>query len=295
MKNAFLIFACAFVFASHVLAQKTSGCGERDLKCQADVLTKATQADPKNPENYYNLGVVLQKNGSHKEAVQSFDMYVAMPGLKPQLAADGYNNRGISNRALKRPDLALADFTKAIDLNPKKPEFLVNRGNAAVDLKKSDEALADYGRAIAVDPTFALAYANRGHYFAAMGKLDEALKDLSKAIELDAQNPEPLYTRAMVYRTKREFAKAIPDLDKYIALNPESGQYLADGYLNRGIAYVFTARPEQGLADISKAIELAPGYIDAYQARAILYRQLKKNDLAEADERKVAELTAPPK
>jgi tetratricopeptide (TPR) repeat protein len=155
------------------------------------------------------------------------------------------------------------------------------------------EALADYAAAISADPGYALAYANRGHYYAEISKAEEALKDLARAIELDPANPEPWYTRAMVYRSQREFAKAIPDLNKYIALTPSNPRYLADGYLNRGIAHASTGNLDLAMQDISKAIEAAPDYADAYKARATVYRLMKKNDLAEADEQKARSLLKP--
>ena len=84
----------------------------------------------------------------------------------------------------------------------------------------------------------------------------------------------------------------IADLDKYIAIDPGNPQYLADGYLNRGINYAILARFEAAEKDITKAIEISPKYIDAYRSRALVYRQLKKIALAEADERKATELAA---
>ena len=36
-------------------------------------------------------------------------------------------------------------------------------------------------------------------------------------------------------------------------------------------------------------------YVDAYKARAVLYRQMKKDNLAAADDRKAAEIVSVPK
>jgi tetratricopeptide (TPR) repeat protein len=295
MKTLILFFACILLATAATGYGQTFGCAERDYECQLGWAFAALQDDPDDPENLYNIGLVYQRMGDHPRAINSFTMYISKPGLKPEYIADGYNNRGISQRALKRFDLAVADYSKAIGLYPKHARYYVNRGNASRDMGKKQEAVEDYGRAISVDPKFALAYANRGHYFAEIAKTDDALKDLSMAIELDPTYAEAYYTRAMVYRSRKEFGKAIPDLDKYIALNPGNDQYLADGYLNRGIAYVSSGKLEQAEKDMTKAIELSPSYVDAYKARAILYRQMKKENLAAADERKAAQLIAAPK
>ena len=122
-----LLSACLLVListATAASAQAPTGCAERDFKCQLDARMKALQDDPKNPENYYNLGNLWQRMGAHKEAVEAFSMYVSIPGVKPELLADGYNNRGISQRRLNRPDLAHADYTKATELHPRTPRRL---------------------------------------------------------------------------------------------------------------------------------------------------------------------------
>lgn len=267
------------------------GCGKQDYRCQIDALTRSQKEDPKNPENYYNMGVVFQRAGAHAEAIQTLNMYIVIPGVKPEFLADGYNLRGISEKALNQFDAAFADYSKAIELDPKRAEFWINRGNVSIRLKKPDNAMADYNRAIVLDPKSSLAYANRGHLYFESSKYDEAFRDLAKAIDIDPTNAEPFYTRAMMYGKNGEFSKAVNDLDQYIYLNPNNPQYLADAYLNRGMAYAMLHKPEPAEKDFNRAIELSPKYIDAYEARAKLYRLLKKDGLAAADERKVAELT----
>jgi Tfp pilus assembly protein PilF len=49
-------------------------------------------------------------------------------------------------------------------------------------------------------------------------------------------------------------------------------------------------RLDQALADFTKVIELDPTRANGYKARAMVYREMKKNDLAEADEKKAREL-----
>ncbi|MBP6003853.1 MAG: tetratricopeptide repeat protein [Pyrinomonadaceae bacterium] len=268
---------------------QTWGCGERDFKCQLDSRMKALQADPKDPENYYNLGIVFQRSGAHAQAVESFSMYIMIPGLKPEFVADGYNNRGISQRALKKPDLAYADYTKAIELNPKKPEYLVNRANASVDMKKVDLSMTDYAQAIKVDPAYGQAYAQRGLLYANQGRVDDAMRDFAKSIEVSPTYAEPYYNRGTIYSGKKEFAKAIPDYEKYVSLISDP-VYLSDGYMNLGIAQFYTGNPQRAVDAFTRVIEFQPKWPDGYRARAMVYREMKKIDLAEADERRASEL-----
>jgi tetratricopeptide (TPR) repeat protein len=203
MKQVFVVAVSILTLAVLNAQGQTWGCGERDFKCQLDGRMKALEADPKNPENYYNLGIVFQRSGAHTQAVESFSMYIMIPGLKPEFVADGYNNRGISHRALKKPDLAHSDYTKALELNPKKPEFLVNRANASVDMKRVDEAMADYAQAIKVDPRYAQAYAQRGILYTRQGRVDDALRDFGKSIEINPAYAEPYYNRGTIIQEKK--------------------------------------------------------------------------------------------
>ncbi len=45
------------------------------------------------------------------------------------------------------------DYNKAIQLNPNLANAYINRGNTYKDLNNIELALADYDRAIALDPT----------------------------------------------------------------------------------------------------------------------------------------------
>lgn len=289
IKRVFVVAVSIVTLAVLNAQGQTWGCGDRDFKCQLDGRMKALQADPKNSENYYNLGIVFQRSGTHEEAVESFSMYIMIPGLKPEFVADGYNNRGISQRALKKPDLAYADYTKAVELNPKKPEFLVNRANASIDMKKIDDAMVDYAQAIKIDPTYAQAYAQRGILYTNQRRVDDALRDFAKSIEINPAYAEPYYNRGTIYSGKKEFAKAIPDYEKYVSLISDP-VYLADGYMNLGIAHFYTGRPQKAVDDFTKVIEVQPKWANGYRARAMVYREMKKTDLAEADERRAVEL-----
>ena len=97
--------------------------------------------------------------------------------------ADGYNNRAIANHRLGKNEASMADYAKAIELNPASARFFTNRGNLYSDLKRFDEAIADYTKAIALDPAYAAAYEGRG--IANGTKQDfEAIEDFPRSSNL---------------------------------------------------------------------------------------------------------------
>jgi tetratricopeptide (TPR) repeat protein len=57
---------------------------------------------------------------------------------------------------------AIADYTRAIKIEPEYASPYINRGNTYAKLNNYNAAIADYTSAIRIDPELAIAYNNRG-------------------------------------------------------------------------------------------------------------------------------------
>ena len=77
-------------------------------------------------------------------------------------AAEKYFKLGLEKYDKKDYQGAIADFDKAIEINPKYADAYNNRGNAKNQLKQYQEAIADYNKAIELNPKNVQAYNNRG-------------------------------------------------------------------------------------------------------------------------------------
>ena len=98
---------------------------------------------------------------------------------------------GLTLRARKRPDDALAAANRAIRLAPRYPDAYNLRGLVLSATGHLDDAVASYAHAIELDPGFAHAYFNRALSWIALDRPAEAARDLAVLEELD----EPLATR----------------------------------------------------------------------------------------------------
>ena len=103
--------------------------------------------------------------------------------------------RGEDHRLAKRYDEALADYTRAMELDPGNAWAIIGRGETYRLMGRYDEALADFTRAIELDPGNAWAIAGRGETYRLMGRYDEALADFNRAIELDPGNAWAIASR----------------------------------------------------------------------------------------------------
>ena len=84
-----------------------------------------------------------------------------------------------------------------------------------------DKAIADFTEAIRLDPRRAEAYWGRAHAYAKKGEFDKAIADFTEAIRLDPRHAEAYCGRAYAYAKKGEFDKAIADYTEAIRLNPK--------------------------------------------------------------------------
>ncbi|MCY2972389.1 MAG: tetratricopeptide repeat protein [Planctomycetota bacterium] len=60
-----------------------------------------------------------------------------------------------------------------------------NRAATYLEIKKYPDAIADYTKAIELNPMYAKAYDNRGNAYKALGKTKEAEEDFAKAKALE--------------------------------------------------------------------------------------------------------------
>ena len=98
---------------------------------------------------------------------------------------------GISNLNLDKPEKALKDFNRAIEIDPTRADGYVGRANTLNTLGRYEESLKDYDIAIEIDPKLANAYVNRGSAYSHLGQYKKAIADYEKGLELDPKIDDP--------------------------------------------------------------------------------------------------------
>ncbi len=112
------------------------------------------------------------------------------------LLASACFDRGLKKERNDDFDGALADFTKAIELNPNMFLYFLARGVARESKNDYTGALADFDRLVELNPTDADSFANRGECLQMQGHYPEALADYTQAIQMDpASAREPRLLR----------------------------------------------------------------------------------------------------
>ena len=79
----------------------------------------------------------------------------------------------------------MADFNRALELDPRSAATYFNRGNAWFAGGDADKALADFEQAIKINPNVAPVWNNAGNARFIKGDIDGAIASYNRAIELD--------------------------------------------------------------------------------------------------------------
>ena len=205
-----------------------------------------------------------------------------------------YWNRGQFLRSQGKFDLALADYTKAINIEPKNPELHNSRGKTYFDMamggkfpnkvgEYTQKAIEDFNAGLskpkAKPKSKAEMLINRGAAHASLGRFDQALKDLNEGVTVDPENKNGYLNRSLVYFNLKQFENAITDYTKYLTFDP----YNANIWYERGMLRRSLDKAQEALTDLNRAIELDPNLGIAYMERARAQALLGNKAAAQAD------------
>lgn len=191
-----------------------------------------------------------QRSSSLDEQIANYDKAVELDPL----FANAYNNRGLSYIDKGEFDRALRDFNTALHLDRQFAWAYSNRGMAYFHKGEYDNAIENLTEAIRLDPTLAIAFTNRGSASNEKGEYDKAIQDYSEALRIDPTYSLAYGGRGVTYMTKGDLDKAIQDFNEAARLNPT----YAPIYISRAYAYAAKNDAQNAIADGEKAISLAP-------------------------------------
>src|SRR5205085_1238255 len=131
-------------------------------------------------QGYATRGQALAKSGKTDEALAEFDR---------ALALDPYNvpalyGRGLIYQGEKQHEQAIADFTAANGLSPQRVDPLLSRAASYLALDKAKEAVVDLDEAVQADPNSAPAWSARGQAYERLGDKTKAATSYGRAIGL---------------------------------------------------------------------------------------------------------------
>jgi tetratricopeptide (TPR) repeat protein len=152
-------------------------------------------------------------------------------------------------------DEAMAEFRRAIELDPEGAPAHYMLGVCWQDRGQLDEAMAEYRRAIELDPKWAPAHERLGMYWEARDRLDEAMAEYRRAIELDPKGGAAHFRLGRCWEARGRLDEAMAEYRRAIELDPEK----APAHYQLGVCWQARGRLDEAMAEYRRAIELDPG------------------------------------
>mmetsp|Transcript_75101 Transcript_75101/g.140076 ORF Transcript_75101/g.140076 Transcript_75101/m.140076 type:complete len:410 (+) Transcript_75101:134-1363(+) len=153
-------------------------------------------------------------------------------------------------------DGALADLTRALELDPKNARAWSRRGVVRVLKGQIIEALADCRQAVKLEPDSALIWSHQGAVKFEAGDYKGAIEDCSKAISLKPSLSDAWVDRGGAKLELGNAAGAIDDYTEALRLEPNSAPTLT----NRAIAKHDLGDFEGAITDCRRAIQIRPTF-----------------------------------
>ena len=151
---------------------------------------------------------------SAAEANTAADAKVSAQG--PEDAA-ALARRGTASAGRHDYDSALADLTRATELEPNNADYFYERGRVFWSKKEQPKAMADFDRAIELRPEFVSALMSRAELRINARNFPEARADLDAIDKIAAKQADVRFEMALAYERVFLLAPAVAQFDLWIA------------------------------------------------------------------------------
>jgi tetratricopeptide (TPR) repeat protein/predicted aspartyl protease len=204
----------------------------------------------------------------------------APPAIDEPKDAGGYSRRGAAAAARRDYERAVADYTKAIELDPTDPTYPYQRALAHMALRQLLLAGDDLNLTLKLQPDNIEALANRAELRLGARDRPGAIADVDKAAEL-APRPADIHLRlASFYERVNLFDQAVAQFDLWISTHQDEGemsQALAGRCRTRALA---GKDLDKALNDCNRALRLGPRSAGMFDSRGMIY--LRQGDYERA-------------
>lgn len=212
---------------------------------------------------YSAAGDLLDK----AESLLAKSDYVGAESLLQQATAkdpgsyQAWYDLGYAHQALKRPNDAIADYHKSVEINPRIFESNLNLGLALAATEHGDEAIKYLSAATQLEPANHSPQAKE-HAWMALAKLQESTNTSNaeqaflQAAELTPKDPEPRLSLGQMYENQGKLEQAKPQFQQALAISEGSERAQAlRGLVNVAIA---SRQYSEAESNVRQYLALAP-------------------------------------
>ena len=265
-----------------------------------------------NPEAWYGKANCLVHLGRLHEALNAYDRAID----DSPFSAKAWFGRAVALQKLNFHPLALTSLQACVVYALKDDDALKIKAAGAVEkyVKKGLKPVPDntfvqivegyhlaadhhdftrsiefFDSAIALGPSVSKAWQFKAMSLDALNRLDEAIAAYEKALEIEGQNAVYRFNKAVLHKRAGNPDKAYADLIKAIEICPDYLEALS----NLGNLLGILNRPEESLQYLTKAVEISPDAQNPWFNKAMTEDQLGLSSEAVASYKKFLALASP--
>ena len=209
---------------------------------------RALAANPSHVKSHNNLALALVELGRLEEAARHFET-----SLQFEPKAEIYSDLGFIMARLGKSERALADYRKALELDPNCASAHFNLAVAFVQAGALEEAESHYRQALPRRPT-AETHNGLAYILARQGRADEAVAEFKKAIDVDPHFTPAYNNLADVLVKQGKLEEAAESYRRSLAEKPSAAVYNALGVVLRRLG-----KMDEAAEQFAKARALGSG------------------------------------
>jgi tetratricopeptide (TPR) repeat protein len=167
-----------------------------------------------------------------------------------------------------KQDLAMEDYTRAIEINPALVVAYTNRGVLYIQQEDYEQAILQFSRAIELDKTLALNFSGRAYALYQLGRYEEAVENYNRSVEIWPAQFDSYLQMGQAYHALGEYERAIAAYERAIEL---LAQYqgmpeVSYAYYLKGQSHYALGQYQQAVIEYEQAIKT-----DIYQQNRWIY------------------------
>lgn len=212
----------------------------------------------------YDLGRLHSKMGEYKNSYEFYttavDFYKTDSSLYFSAVAglNGIKSKTIS--AAAESSTILKNINKAIDLKPNSAAYISTRGKYYLEITKDTvKALADFNKAVQLNPNDESSYEYLAIINYYQSNFKEAINNISRCIAINKYEESYFQKRAIFYNYLKNYQAALADYDEAIFLNQTKNEY----YISRALCHVTLKNYAAAYDDYGFATMLNPNDADS--------------------------------
>lgn len=244
------------------------GLYEEAYKC----LSKALLIDKNNGEVLFNIGNISFMLEEIDKGIEYYNSAISNGFKHAQL----YYNLALVYDELGNSVMALRNYSKAIAIDPLRPDFRLQKASLQLALKNYEEAIQTLKDLIKVCPDLFEGYHLLFDVYCVTERYEAARNIIDKATDLFPQDISLFFDKIRLTTITGEYDKALDMIE--IAEKMEDSQYeIRNLYFERAKIYAIREELKASIEWLEKTVELEKDYID-YEARYYLLNAYISNE-----------------